>query len=311
MTEIERSFIEEVISWGSEPQRNLEEDEDKELYLAEIKGILDQFTEFEYDIQAGGVVIKFPDYICRDSYGNTTPIYNPFVLVRVNRKVNFRRTKFTQMQYNGNYIHSHVSGSSNRNNWASSTQICYGMNIVKQASFLETLITVLTFYPTFLKEESSMTSPHKRIGSLGLGGNLANDAVSIANYSLFIQYLQVKIKNFYGLQQLYITVRDEEAFNNALIESGAFCYELEGRKYRTLNISNEEEKVLSNNLIFKGLTQPIYIVRDEIQIPQKSVCLITMEHILNELNQYINEPEFFQSQTNTDNSGQSTVISNR
>ena len=312
MTEIERSFIEEVISWGSEPQRNLEEDEDKELYLAEIKGILDQFTEFEYDIQKQGIIIKLPDYVCRDSYGNTTPIYNPFVLVRVNRKVNFRRTKFTQMQYNGNYIHSHVSGSSSRNNWASSTQICYGMNIVEQASFLETLITVLTFYPTFLREESSMTSPHKRIGNLGIGGTIASKPKNIDDYSAFINYLQIKIKNLYGLQLLEVHIKDEEQFNNTLIEAGAYCYKLDGKLYRDLNISNEAERILPNNFTFKGENQPLLIVADEIQIPPKSVCELTKADIFNKINQHINDPAFFQqSQADTDNTRQGTVVPNR
>ena len=292
MTEIESEFIENVVSWSSEMQDWTAER--KEEYLTEIKGILDQFTEFEYDIQTGGIVIKFPDYICRDSYGNTTPIYSPFAYIRVSRKVNFRRTKYTNLQYSNSYIHSHVSGSSSRNDWTSSQQICYGINIVEQSSFLETLITVLTFYPTFLREESSMTSPHKRIGNLGIGGTIARQPNNIADYSAFINYLQVKIKNLYGLQLLEVHIKDEEQFDNTLIEAGAYCYKLDGKLYRDLNISNEPERVLPNNFTFKGENQPLLIVADEIQIPPKSVCELTKADILNKINNHINDPTFFQ-----------------
>lgn len=294
MTEIENEFVENILSYNSEPRRKLEENEDRELYLTEIKRILDQFTEFEYDIQPGGIVIKFPDYICRDSYGNTTPIYSPFAYVRVDRKVNFRRTKYTNLQYSNSYIHSHVSGSSSRNGWASSEQICYGSNIVTQGSFLETLITVLTFYPTFLREESSMTSPHKRIGNLGVGGSIASKPKNIDDYSAFINCLQVKIKNLYGLQLLEVHIKDEEQFNNTLIQAGAYCYKLDGKLYRDLNVSNEAERVLPNDFTFKGENQPLLIVADEVQIPPKSVCELTKADILNKINQHINDPAFFQ-----------------
>lgn len=292
MTEIEREFVDEIDSYNSEPRMDLSTDERKEIYLAEVKNILDQFTEFEYDIQPEGVVIKFPDYICRDSYGNTTPIYNAFVRVGVNKSVKLRRTKFTQIQYYSNYIHSHVSNNAVKSEWTD--RICYGSNIITQNSFLETLITVLAFYPTFLKEESSMTNPHKRIGSLGIGGDEVYNPADIQDYSSFINYLQIKIRNLYGLQLLSVMFKDEAAFNNALMEAGGFAYNVDGRFYRGISISNDPETILPNRFTFKGENQPLYIVRDDWQMPEKVVCQKTKQDILNKINILINEPSFFQ-----------------
>ncbi len=296
MTKNEELFITALkAAEASSAYKSIPKELTHEEYIDSLRQMFEAH-DLEYEVMENHIVIKLKDTVCRDSYGNTTPIYEPWIRITVDRYTRFRRTKYTHLQYETGYAHSHVSG--NARDWTSG--ICYGPNQVMGRTFHETLEMMLCFYPVFLSQESTMTRPYKRLAELALGRGEKTQPSSI-DLKLFTKCVRVKIKSLLGLQQLIVELIDEVEMDRLLTERDITVYKIDNKYYASLNRSSLDNRGLDTDFIFKGKKQKIQIVKDE-NIPQKVPCPITKKHIIDSYTSIINEPKFYsESTSNLDN----------
>lgn len=218
----------------------------------------------EYDIQAYGIVLKYPDTPCVDTNGNSVLIRDLYINLSWTNSLSFRRFTFTELEYNMGYTHSHLSGGIR--SWI--TSFCFGDRVTFNTSpFIDIkLVTLIGLLPLFIRTESSNNAPFHRLNKLCLLYNEIQSTYSLSLDStydkLFRNNLKVKI-----VKDKFFNIRVEipdELLNQYCVEKKDLHYYHEGKWYKSKAKSTlSEPKVEITNFVFKDQPIPLTILPSE------------------------------------------------
>lgn len=236
-----------------------QEQYDNLVFILESSGL-------EYDIQQSGIYIKYPDTPCVDVYGNSTMIRDLYINLTWNGTIRFRRFTFTEYEERANYIHSHLSGSTNQ--WT--TTYCFGNSVTFNTSqHLDVkLVTLIGLLPLFVNTESTNHSPYQRISNLYSFVDMVQKSTNMVLDQKYLKLFNDNLTIRLVKKEFLDIVIDIPEFllDQYCTENEKYSYHYNGCWYKNkLSPRLTQESRSSTDFVFKG--QPI----DYVLIPVKEV----------------------------------------
>lgn len=273
MTEIIEACIKENNRFFSNRELTAQEQYDNLIFILESSGL-------EYDIQAQGIFIKYPDTPCVDTNGNTILIRDLYIRLSWTNSLSFRRFTFTELEYSHGYTHSHLSGTVGT--WI--TSFCFGNYVTFNTSpFIDIkLVTLIGLLPLFINTESSNNAPFHRLNRLSLLNTEVSQTHSLSIDSrydrLFSKNLKIKIvkSKFFDV----VVELPDELLDEYCISKNYLHYYHDGKWYKQKASSTlNEPKIEETGFIFKGQLIPLTIIPNKDIDIHPQICGQTKKNI--------------------------------